>query len=80
MRFIPELVEKVKREGSNRPAAGRRIGTVRVDVRHQEQKTLEAVYKTDDKTFKILMDEPEVRGGTNRAPTPLGTFVTGAAG
>jgi hypothetical protein len=78
MPVIPELVEKVKGESPKRP--GGRIGTVRVDVQHQEKKTLEAVYKTDDKSFKILMDEPEVRGGTNRAPTPLGTFVTGAAG
>ena len=78
MRVIPKLIEKVKGESPRH--AGGRIGTVRVDVQHQEQKTLEAVYKTEDKAFQIMMDEPEVRGGTNRAPTPLGTFVTGAAG
>ncbi|HEX9879693.1 MAG TPA: hypothetical protein VGB25_05825 [Candidatus Binatia bacterium] len=79
MRVIPELVHVVKTSGARRPAAGA-IGTVRVDVVHEEQKTLAAIYKTEDKSFQMVMDEPAVRGGTSRGPTPLGTFVAGAAG
>ena len=79
MRVIPELVSAVKTSGARRPAAGA-VGTVRVDVAQEEQKTLYATYKTEDRSFQLVMDEPAVRGGTSRGPTPLGTFVTGAAG
>jgi len=58
---------------------GRPIGTVRVDIARQEGKTFEAVYKTEEKSFQLLIDEPEIRGGKGMGPTPLGYFVTGAA-
>jgi len=58
---------------------GRPIGTVRVDITRQEKKTFEAVYKTEEKSFQLLIDEPEIRGGKGLGPTPLGYFVTGAA-
>jgi uncharacterized OsmC-like protein len=58
---------------------GRPIGTVRVDITHQDHKTFEAVFKTEDKSFQLMIDEPEIRGGKGTGPTPLGYFVTGAA-
>ncbi|MGH7798923.1 MAG: OsmC family protein [Candidatus Binatia bacterium] len=58
---------------------GRPIGTVRVDITRQEHKTFEAVFKTEDKSFQRMIDEPEIRGGKGSGPTPLGYFVTGAA-
>lgn len=58
---------------------GRPIGTVRVDIARQEHKTFEAVFKTEDKSFQLMIDEPEIRGGKGAGPTPLGYFVTGAA-
>jgi uncharacterized OsmC-like protein len=58
---------------------GRPIGTVRVDITHQDHKTFEAVFKTEDKSFQLMIDEPEIRGGRGTGPTPLGYFVTGAA-
>jgi hypothetical protein len=56
---------------------GRPIGTVRVDIARQDKKTFEATYKTEEKTFQLTIDEPEVRGGKGLGPTPLGYFVTG---
>ena len=58
---------------------GRPIGTVRVDIARQDKKTFEATYKTEEKTFQLMIDEPETRGGKGLGPTPLGYFVTGAA-
>jgi len=58
---------------------GAKIGTVRVDIAHQEKKTFEAIFKNEDKSFQLLIDEPQVRGGQSLGPTPLGYFVTGAA-
>lgn len=58
---------------------GRPIGTVRVDIARQDKKTFEATYKTEEKTFPLMIDEPEMRGGKGLGPTPLGYFVTGAA-
>lgn len=59
--------------------SGRPIGTVRVDIARQDKKTFEATYKTEEKTFQLMIDEPEIRGGKGMGPTPLGYFVTGAA-
>ena len=42
---------------------GRPIGTVRVDIARQDKKTFEATYKTEEKTFQLMIDEPETRGG-----------------
>ncbi|MFQ5681943.1 MAG: hypothetical protein ACE5HC_01605 [Candidatus Binatia bacterium] len=80
MRVIPELVKVVKDQ--NQPRTGTRpsVGTIRVDIKHQEQKTFDVVFKTEDKAFEVLIDEPAVRGGQSRGPTPLGYFVTGAGG
>ncbi len=58
---------------------GRPIGTVRVDIARQDKKTFEATYKTEEKSFQLMIDEPEMRGGRGLGPTPLGYFVTGAA-
>ena len=77
MRVITELVKKVKEGTPRRPGPGG-MGTIRVDVQHQEQKTLEATLKTEDKSFQFIADEPAVRGGASRGPTPLGYFVSGA--
>jgi uncharacterized OsmC-like protein len=57
----------------------RPIGTVRVDIARQEHKTFEALFKTGEESFRLMIDEPEIRGGKGSGPTPLGYFVTGAA-
>jgi hypothetical protein len=80
MRVVPELVNIVKQKATGGPDPRGKIGTTRVDFKHIEQKTFEAAYKTEDKKFDILIDEPEVRGGMSRGATPLGYFVTGAGG
>lgn len=59
--------------------SGRPIGTVRVDIARRDKKTFEAIYKTEEKAFQLMIDEPEMRGGKGMGPTPLGYFVTGAA-
>jgi uncharacterized OsmC-like protein len=66
-------------EGPTSKLASRPIGTVRVDIARQEHKTFEATYKTEEKAFQLMIDEPEMRGGKGTGPTPLGYFVTGAA-
>ena len=78
MRFNPDMVEAVKTNFSRTPKAGA-VGTIRVDVQHKEQKTLEATNKTEDKTFQFLADEPGVRGGMSQGLAPLGYFVAGGA-
>ena len=78
MRTVPDLVKTVKAGSPRRPGEG--IGTTRVDYKHLEQKTFEATYKTEDKSFQVLIDEPAVRGGQSQGPTPLGYFVLGAGG
>jgi hypothetical protein len=78
MRQVPELVDAVKKNLTRRRDPKDMIGTTRVDIRHVEQKTFAATYKTEDKTFEILIDEPAVRGGQSKGPTPLGLFVAGA--
>jgi len=80
MKTIPELVKITKEHVGARPAAKEQVGTVRVDLTHVEQKTLKAVYKTEEKEFEFLLDEPGVRGGLGRGPTPLGFFIAGAGG
>lgn len=80
MRVVPGLVGAVRENVSRAPDSKSSVGTTRVDIRHVEQKTFEATYKTEDKAFQILIDEPAVRGGQSRGPTPLGYFVTGAGG
>ncbi len=40
-----------------------KTGTVRVDVTHKGKKTQEAVYKSEDKSFVLVADEPQSRGG-----------------
>ena len=79
MRIDPKLAEVVKiHQAERRDVTGRQVGTIRVDISHQEQKTFEATYKTEEKTFQFLIDEPGARGGQNKGPTPLGYFIAGA--
>jgi hypothetical protein len=80
MRVVPELVKAVKENTLAGKGAAGQAGTIRVDITQQVQKTFEAVYKTEDKTFQFLIDEPAVRGGQSQGPTPLGFFVAGAGG
>ncbi len=80
MRVVPDLVKVVQQRALVPVDAKSKTGTTRVDFRHIEQKTFEAAYKTEDKKFDLLIDEPEVRGGMSRGATPLGYFVTGAGG
>ncbi len=56
-----------------------KTGTVRVDVTHKGKKTQEAVYKSEDKSFVLVADEPQSRGGQGEGPSPLGYFISGAA-
>jgi hypothetical protein len=60
---MPEDTKTEKENTQTRRQEGAKIGTVRVDIAHQEKKTFEAVYKTEEKSFQLLIDEPEVRGG-----------------
>jgi hypothetical protein len=80
MRVVPDLVKVVKERATVRLDPKSLISTTRVDLKHVEQKTFEAAYKTEDKRFDILIDEPAVRGGMSKGATPLGYFVTGAGG
>jgi hypothetical protein len=80
MRVVPDLVKVVKERATVRLDPKSLIGTTRIDFKHLEQKTFEAAYKTEDKRFDILIDEPAVRGGMSKGATPLGYFVTGAGG
>ncbi len=80
MRVVPDLLKVVKERASIRIDPRGNVGTTRVDFKHLEQKSFEAAYKTEDKEFDILIDEPAVRGGMSRGATPLGYFVTGAGG
>ena len=52
---------------------------MRVDIVRQEHKTFEALFKTEEELFRLMIDEPEIRGGKGSGPTPPGYFVTGAA-
>ena len=52
MRIMPELVDAVKTNFRRAPKAGA-VGTIRVDVKHQEQKTLEAVHKEEQMSLRV---------------------------
>ena len=80
MRTVPELVGTVKKNLDAEAEGKGLVVPIRVDITHEEQKTFEAIYKTEDKTFQFLVDEPAVRGGQSKGPTPLGFFVAGAGG
>jgi hypothetical protein len=80
MRVVPELIKVVKERASVRLDPKSLVGTTRVDFKHVEQKTFAATYKTEDKKFDIMIDEPAVRGGMSQGAMPLGYFVTGAGG
>jgi hypothetical protein len=80
MRVVTDLVKVVKERASVPLDPKSLIGTTRVDFKHLEQKTFEAAYRTEDKKFDIMIDEPAVRGGMSQGATPLGYFVTGAGG
>ena len=54
-------------------------GTIRVDIEHRVNKTFDAVFRSEEAAFDLVVDEPSVRGGDSRGPTPLGYFVAGAA-
>lgn len=80
MSKVPEHAEATKGRAPARSEGSSKVGTNRIDIQRLEQKTLEATYKSEDKSFQVLMDEPSVRGGLSRGPSPLGYFVTGAGG
>ena len=73
------MVKDPGTEKGTREEQNARTGTVRVDVTHKGKKTQEAVYKSEEKTFRIVADEPQIRGGQDEGPSPLGYFITGAA-
>ncbi len=66
-------------EKDKRKQEGAKLGTVRIDVTHKGKKTQEAVYKSEDKSFVMVADEPQSRGGKGEGPSPLGYFISGAA-
>ena len=81
MKTIPELVEVTRKVVAERDSAqGQGQGTLRVDVKHRQQKTLEATLKTESGAFTFLIDEPRVRGGLGEGANPLGYFLAGAGG
>jgi hypothetical protein len=51
---------------------GRPIGTVSVDITHQDHKTFEAIFMTEAKSFQLMIDLPVIRGGKGTGPTPRG--------
>jgi putative redox protein len=72
-------MEKTMTETASPTSVTSPIGTIRVDITRQQQKAFEAVYKSEDRTFQIQIDEPQARGGTNQGPSPLSFFVAGTA-
>ena len=61
---MPEDTNTRKENAQTRRQGGTKIGTVRVDIAHQEKKTFEAVYKTEEKSFQLLkpgVEQLEVR-------------------
>ena len=82
MKVVPELVEAVKTQETQplTPEQRSRVGTVRVDFEHLEQKTFRVTTSNREEEFTFLMDEPAVRGGQNNGPTPLAFFIAGAGG
>jgi len=79
MKVVPELVETSKKLLAERNQHGE-VGTMRVDVCHEEQKRLSAVVKHGKEEFTFCMDEPAIRGGTAKGPWPLAYFLAGAGG
>jgi len=75
VKTIPELIPAVIELEKQRGKPGGDIGTVRVDLTSVEQMRLEA----ETEGFKLSVDEPRQRGGTNVGLHPLGYFVLGAA-
>jgi uncharacterized OsmC-like protein len=81
MKTVPELVEITKKVVAERASSkGQGQGTLRVDVKHRHQKTLEAAFKTESGEITFLIDEPRGRGGLGEGGNPLGYFLAGAGG
>lgn len=81
MKIIPELVEVTRRVVVERASTqGQGRGALRVDIKQREHKTLEATFKTEDKEFRFVMDEPKARGGLDEGAGPLAYFLAGAGG
>ena len=81
MKTVPELVEVTRKVIAQRAGAqGQGQGTLRADVQHRQQKTLEATVKAGGGEFTFLIDEPRARGGLGEGPNPLGYFLAGAGG
>ena len=78
MKTIPELVEATKQHEERRHLQTGQVGTIRVDLEHREQKTLDATYRSEFGEFQFVIDEPAIRGGLSLAAPPLGYFVAGA--
>jgi hypothetical protein len=79
-KVIPNLVDVTKKVLVARSETRDQVGTIRADVRHHEQKCLEATVKTEDNEYKFWLDEPGIRGGQGRGVHPLGHFLAGAGG
>ncbi len=74
-------LDALRADMSERTATGpRRVGTVRVDVRHVTGVRFEATcWEGGGQKHVIRVDEPSERGGDGLAPAPLSYFVAGAA-
>ncbi len=79
-KIIPNLVDVTRKGLAARSETRGQVGTIRADVRHYEQKSLEATVKTEDNEYKFWIDEPGIRGGLGRGAHPLGYFLAGAGG
>ena len=73
------MIDQQNRRSAFAQTTGRRYRHCPCRHRAPGEKTFEAVFKTEEKSFQLMIDEPEVRGGKGSGPTPLGYFVTGAA-
>ena len=54
---MPDDLTNKKDEAPSRRQSGAAIGTVRVDIARQEKKTFEAVFKTEEKSFQLMIDD-----------------------
>lgn len=79
-KIVPELVDVTRNHLAARSGARGQGGTIRVDVRHNEQKNFEATVRTEDNGYKFWIDEPKIRGGLGRGANPLSYFLAGAGG
>ncbi len=81
MKIIPELIDVMKEKlVSTRPIMPGQVHIIRQEIEQVEHMILQATCTNGEKEFKLMMDEPAMRGGLGQSPTPLGYFVAGAGG